>query len=117
MRILLVDDDSDTRQAMVRLLAQRGHSATTAATLAEARALCESMTFDLLICDIVLPDGDGRELADVARACGARAISLSGLGIDEVLREHDEFDAHLRKPISFQQLNDTIAHVMAAPGG
>jgi hypothetical protein len=46
----------------------------------------------------------------VARACGAKAISLSGLGMEEV--ERGDFDAHLRKPISFAQLDEKISQVM-----
>ena len=110
MRILLVDDNADTRHVMVRLFAQRGHEVTTAATFTDGRALCESRAFDLLICDLKLPDGDGRELAAVAAASGAKAISLSGLGMEEI--ERGDFDAHLRKPISFAQLDETIAQVM-----
>jgi two-component system CheB/CheR fusion protein len=110
MRILLVDDHGDTRHVMVRLFVQRGHEVTTAATLADGRALCESRAFDLLLCDLKLPDGDGHELAAVARSCGAKAISLSGLGMEEV--ERGDFDAHLRKPISFAQLDEKISQVM-----
>ena len=114
MRILLVDDHADTLRVMVRMFAMRGHDVTTAATLAEGRDLCETGAFDLLICDLKLPDGDGNELAAVARDCKIPAISLSGLGMEQVAR--GDFDAHLLKPISFAQLDDTIAHVMAADG-
>lgn len=110
MHILLVDDHADTLEVMTRLLLQRGHHVSTATTLAEARAQCARIRFDLLICDLKLPDGDGRDLAAVARDCGAKAISMSGR-IDDGQASAGGFDAQLTKPISFELLDATIAQV------
>jgi DNA-binding response OmpR family regulator len=113
MHILLVDDHADTLDVMARLLAQRGRRVTTAGSLAEARSLCAAERFDLLLCDLKLPDGDGRDLAGLARGCGAKAISMSGAGvIDESPAGSDGFDAQLTKPLSIEQLDATIARVM-----
>jgi DNA-binding response OmpR family regulator len=114
IHILLVDDHADTLDVMTRLLAQRGHRVATAASLAAARALCAAQRFDLLICDLKLPDGNGRDLAAVARGCGAKAISMSGaIGADPAdPADAIGFDAELTKPISFEQLDATIDRVM-----
>ena len=109
MRVLFVDDHLDTLFAMSRLLQLNGHQTTTATTLAEARRLCETLTFDLLITDIRLPDGDGRLLAEVARKCGAKAISVSGLAVEV---DGIGFQAHLTKPIDFGTLQATVDRVM-----
>jgi two-component system CheB/CheR fusion protein len=116
VRILLVDDHRDTLSAMSRLLLKTGHEVTTASTLSAAIALCKSLTFDLLICDIQLPDGDGHELAAVARACGAKAISMTGFVVEDLSPERPGFDGHLMKPVSFELLQSTIARVMEAGG-
>src|SRR5689334_23168587 len=85
-RILYVEDHRDTVSVVKKLLERMGHEVTTAATLAEAHRICQSQQFDLFLCDIGLPDGDGWELAALARDCGARAIALTGLGMPEDLR-------------------------------
>src|SRR2546430_15423362 len=81
MRILVVEDHRDSLEAMRRLLAIHNHDITTATTLRDAVRLCINGKFDLVICDIGLPDGDGWELASVARKCGCPAIALSGYGM------------------------------------
>ena len=71
MRILIVEDHHDSLEAMQRLLARHNHDITAATTLSDAVRLCINGKFDLVICDIGLPDGEGWELASVARTCGA----------------------------------------------
>ena len=117
MRILYVEDHADTVDVLSRLLSREGHSVTGAASLTEARRLCAERTFDLLICDIGLPDGDGWELAAFAQRCGARAIALSGYGqlADVAHSNMVGFVAHLVKPVTFEQLLAAIAAVRDAP--
>lgn len=113
MRILIIEDHKDSAVALSRLLTLRDHDVAIAGTLAQARAMCQPGTFDLLLCDITLPDGDGWELADYARACGARAIALTGHGMeDEVARIASAgFESHLLKPINAERLDRAIAGV------
>jgi PAS domain S-box-containing protein len=68
-QILLVEDDPDMRNLVVRILQDAGYSTSAAATYAEAMQLfeCEPARFDLLFSDIVLPDRNGIELADEIR--------------------------------------------------
>lgn len=62
MRLLIVDDDPAVRTALVRLLGLR-HDVTAAKGLVEACALLESgAVFDVVLCDVVMPDGSGLEL-------------------------------------------------------
>src|SRR5882762_9744210 len=52
-----------------------------ASTVAEAKALCDVQTFDLLVSDIGLPDGDGCEVVRYVRQhCAIRAIAISAFG-------------------------------------
>ena len=111
MRILLVDDHVDSLKILAKLLRQRGHTVETSGTLAKAVSACASGGFQLVVCDIGLPDGSGWEIAPVARASGAKAIALSGFGMAEDVH-HSEiagFAAHLTKPISFQEIESAIA--------
>ncbi|MCI0457452.1 MAG: sigma-54 dependent transcriptional regulator [Gemmataceae bacterium] len=62
LRLLVVDDDAALRRSLERLLAQNGYEVVGAATAREARELCETRTFALILLDLVLPDADGQEL-------------------------------------------------------
>src|SRR3954463_12693331 len=75
MRILIVEDHDDSLEALLRLLRMRGYAVAGARTGTEALEACEAADFDLMICDIGLPDIDGWDLVGQVRArCGLRAI-------------------------------------------
>lgn len=114
-RILLVDDHADTLAAMARLLARRGHSVRTASTVAEAVQLAAAEPLDLIICDIGLPDGSGRDvLRQLHDHRPIKAIALSGYGMETDIKRSLEagFDLHLTKPLSFDRLVKHIQEVM-----
>ena len=62
-RILIVDDEPVIRHALHRLLEREGYRVAEATSLAEARSMCTAQPFDLAICDLRLPDGEGIDLA------------------------------------------------------
>lgn len=116
-RILLVEDHEPTREALRRLLIARKHVVSTAATIAEARKLGTSATFDLLITDIGLPDGNGHDLMEeLSRLRGPKGIAMTGYGMEEDI-EHSKrvgFIAHLTKPVRIQTL-DAALHLALKP--
>lgn len=61
-RILVVDDDEAIRTVVSESLRRDGHLVTAVASVAEQRALFESFAPDLLITDVILPDGNGLDL-------------------------------------------------------
>ncbi|MEM8963193.1 MAG: sigma-54 dependent transcriptional regulator [Acidobacteriota bacterium] len=66
--ILVVEDESDQRRLLVRLLATRGYNTLEAADLATARRILASTAeIDLVLTDWKLPDGDGIELLETVR--------------------------------------------------
>ena len=124
LRVLLVEDDPDTRHVLSRLLRGAGHAVTTADTVASARLALESANgaVELLVSDLSLPDGTGldvvRALRELRPAADApvRAIAVSGLGTaDDVRTSLDAgFDRHLTKPLSFDVLLHELEEVAAA---
>ena len=60
--ILVVDDDSAIRTVVCEALRRRGHDVRSAATLAQLRSAVSSRLPDVLVTDVVLPDGDGLDL-------------------------------------------------------
>jgi two-component system phosphate regulon response regulator PhoB len=67
MKLLVVEDEPTLRQALLRLVAQWGYAAQSAANAAEAIDWLELDTFDLVLLDLGLPDGDGLEVCRVLR--------------------------------------------------
>jgi PAS domain S-box-containing protein len=111
LRILLVEDHADTARALVRLLERRGYNVRAAGTMAAALSAIGEERFDLLICDIGLPDGTGLDLIQqVRRTDKTPALALSGFGMDEDIARAKAagFGVHLPKPVNFQQLEAAI---------
>jgi signal transduction histidine kinase len=114
LRLLVVEDNRDTRQFLSLVLSQRGHEVCTAASLSEARAELNRQDFDLLISDVELPDGTGLELMREMAERGVPGIAMSGFGSEEDIRQSREsgFVAHLIKPVQFRQLEEAIRSVV-----
>jgi two-component system, OmpR family, response regulator CpxR len=66
-QVLLIDDEPTFCQATSELLRRRGHEVLTANGLAGARELLRDATPDLILLDLMLPDGNGLELAQKLR--------------------------------------------------
>jgi hypothetical protein len=116
LRILLVEDHRDTRQALSRLLTHFGHQTSVANNIQSALEIMASQTFDLVLCDIGLPDGSGYEVVLQAKRKGpVKAVAITGFGTDEDIRRSKEagFDFHLVKPIDLAELQGVLDQVAA----
>jgi CheY-like chemotaxis protein len=114
LRILLVDDNDDTRRSLAELLARRGHDVRTAEGVESALRLAAGSEFDLVISDIELVDGTGLQLLQALRSeRPVTAIALSGLGSsdDLELSRSAGFAIHLMKPIDLPALEAAIERV------
>jgi PAS domain S-box-containing protein len=115
-RILLVEDNVDTSKVMSRVLRHEGYEIWTADSVASGLRVAASHSFDLLICDIGLPDGSGLDLMRQLLAKNPiRAIALSGFGMEEDVRRSKEagFVEHLTKPVNLQHLEAVIRRHVA----
>ena len=80
--ILHIEDDADTRQIIATLLHE--HAAITdVATLARAREKIASEKFDLVILDLLLPDGNGAEILPVLAKYHIPIILFSAVELDQ----------------------------------
>jgi signal transduction histidine kinase len=116
LRVLLVDDHPDTCAALERLLTLRGHNVTAAHNMREALVTAGQGSFDLLISDVGLPDGNGMDLLRALRTQQPiRGIAISGFGMDADIGKSLEagFSEHLVKPVKLEKLEAAIARVMA----
>ncbi len=62
-RILIVEDDDNTRNGLSELLASEGYAVSTAENGVAAWALMQNQRFDVLLCDFCLPGENGVELS------------------------------------------------------
>ena len=106
--LLVVDDDADLRQALAEQLELEGFRVVEAGSSAAGRARAAEARPDLLILDVDLPDGDGRDLCRALRAdgVGAPVIMLTGAAEDDdAIRGLDAgADDYVVKPFRFAVL-------------
>ncbi len=67
IHLLVVDDDDRIRELLKRYLHNQGFRVTTAASAAEARNLMETLQFDLIVLDVMMPGENGFELTESLR--------------------------------------------------
>jgi CheY-like chemotaxis protein len=114
-RILLVEDHEDTCKVTARLLHMEGYIVRTALTAASALKACDEESFDLVICDIGLPDGNGHDLMRTLKhRCGIKGIGLSGYGMEADQQKGAEagFVEYLIKPIDLKALTAAITRAI-----
>jgi len=113
-RILMVDDNRDSLDAMATLMEMEGASVTTASSGEEALALLQAGDYDVLLSDIGMPGMNGLELIRRALALDPpkrfRSIALTGYGspADQGDALNAGFDAFLTKPVSLARLRQVL---------
>jgi DNA-binding NtrC family response regulator len=108
-KILLIDDESQVRGVLSDLLRERGHTVLGVSTLGQARQVLATESFELILCDLRLEDGEGLAFLEELRKAGSKAhmIVLTGYAtLDNALRaiQLGVFD-FLVKPIDPRQLD------------
>jgi two-component system response regulator RegX3 len=114
-RILLVEDESSISAPLAELLEREGFVAEVAANLAQAREALAGEAPDLVLLDVMLPDGDGRDLArDIRKDSDVPIVMLTARGeeIDRVLGLELGADDYVVKPFSARELTARIRAIM-----
>lgn len=121
MRFLLIEDNAKLAKAVAERLQLDGHAVDHAATLDVAQSLIDVAAYDLILLDIMLPDGDGRSFLQAHRARARRTpivvitarsaisdrVSLLDLGADD----------YITKPFDFSELEARCRAVLRRQGG
>jgi DNA-binding response OmpR family regulator len=76
--MLLVEDDPDLRQLLKYVIEAAGHTADCVVTKQEAVFLLAPRSHELAICNVILPDGSGRDVATSAMKLGIKTVLVSG---------------------------------------
>lgn len=108
MRVLFLEDDSETASAISRGLEENGYRVDCAGDVPSARALVASHRFDAAILDLMVPGGTGYDVLCDLRA-GERPVPVLILTARDTLEERVEglergADDYLVKPFAFAEL-------------
>ena len=115
IKVLIIEDDADTREVLQLSLELEGQPVAMAANGAEGVALADTLRPDVVFVDLKLPDVDGFEVAQRLRALlgsSVRLVALTGFGrdADRAATAAAGFDGHLTKPVGA----DAILALLAA---
>ncbi len=120
LRVLLVDDEADTREVLRVLLEVQGANVTTASSAGEALQLLRQYPTDVLLADIGMPEQDGFALIEAVRALPTPEAVVPAIAVTAYVSSRDRARAlkagygwHVAKPVDPDQL---ITVVTAAAG-
>ena len=112
--VLIVDDDVMTRDGLVDIVTAEGFSSAVAGTLREAQYQIGYQHPDVVLIDVVLPDGNGMDLfKDIASCVGTRIVLITRCASVESAVEALRLGAvdYLTKPINFRRLQTLLSRV------
>jgi two-component system phosphate regulon response regulator OmpR len=113
--LLVVDDDRRIRALLLRFLLSEGYRVTTAESSREARAKLESLNFDLLILDVMMPGENGFDFARAIRTGSAMPILMLTARDEKESRIKGleiGADDYLAKPFEPRELSLRIASIL-----
>jgi CheY-like chemotaxis protein len=118
-RILVAEDDDDTRELMRRTLERRGYEVTTASDGVEAFDLAVRLRPDLIITDIHMPAADGahlvRRVRDTPELLATPIIVTTGYGTGSAtLTLSQGADAYEPKPVDPASLLENVERLLSA---
>jgi len=115
MKVLIADDDADSREILKTYLAAKGHQIVLAADGAEALKRFTDERPDLVLLDIMMPKLDGWEVLHYIRAAGRTPVLMITAkdATDEIVKALSEgADDYIVKPLKLREVEARIVAVM-----
>ncbi len=116
LRILVVDDDRDSREMMIVALEAEGAEVVAVESVQSALTALSDWQPDLLISDIRMPDSDGYSFLQTLRS---QSLSFPAIAVTAFASKEDRQEAlaagyqdHLTKPIDLELLYSTITELI-----
>lgn len=120
MRLLVVEDEKDIATLTRDNLKRHGFAVDIAETLDDARAATAAVQYDLILLDLMLPDGDGVKFIREFRAAGNSTpiVAVTARdGIDDrVTGLNSGADDYVVKPYAMQELLARVRALLRRPG-
>ena len=114
LRVLVVDDHADGREIAERILRDSGAEVASAGDAESAMGLVGARRFDVLVCDIALPDRDGyqllRDVRHVLPLVPAIALTAFAGGETEARAKEEGYLTFLTRPVDPARLVDAVAN-------
>jgi len=114
-RVLVVEDEQAISEPLGEHLAREGFDPAIAGTIEEARGLLQQAPPDLILLDVMLPDGDGRDLCrEIRRTSDVPIIMLTARGeeVDKIVGLELGADDYVVKPFSAGELVARMRAIM-----
>lgn len=110
---LVVDDDQDSAEMMAALISAEGYSVATARTLHDAHRRMSMQPPDVVLLDLVLPDGNGFDLIDAVKELHAEVVLITGHASVESSVQALRLGAtdYLTKPLNMKQLRGMLSRL------
>lgn len=112
--ILMVEDNPDILRDNREVLELAGYRVLEAGTLAVAKAVADRERLDLILLDILLPDGNGLECCrELFGYDGPRILFLSALGdVEDVVAGLRKGDDYITKPYKISEMLARVSHLL-----
>ena len=117
--VLVVDDDDRIRDLLRRFLSRAGFRVTVAPDAAAARRMAETLTFDLVVVDVMMPGEDGFSFTKWLRKRGSTPVLIltaRGMPDDRIEGLSLGADDYLAKPFEPQELLLRIEAILRRAG-
>ena len=119
IRVLVIEDDADSRDLVAAVLAQSGAVTFTAASAGDGMSMARRVRPDVLVCDLAMPDEDGLAVVRKLKSWAAEVgVTLPALALSAYARAEDRdraltvgFDLYMTKPVEPSDLVRAVARL------
>ena len=119
-KIFLLEDDAYLRDGLSEMLSGQGYAVKAAETISQARGIIASGVFDLIILDVMLPDGNGLDLCASLRASGVTSPILFLTACDDEINIVKGLDSgaddYVTKPFKLLELMSRVRALIRRSG-
>jgi CheY-like chemotaxis protein len=119
IRVLVIEDDADSRDLVAAVLAQSGAVTFTSASAGDGMSMARRVRPDVLVCDLAMPDEDGLAVVRKLKSWAAEVgVTLPALALSAYARAEDRdraltvgFDLYMTKPVEPTDLVRAVARL------
>ena len=113
-RILIAEDQTATRGALIKLFTKRGYDVEAVTNGVDLLYIANGKKFDVVITDLNMPDLDGASATEIIKLLGntTPVIALTGLSQEDIGLVQDKFTRIFHKPINFTELLDYVESLL-----
>ena len=119
-KIFLLEDDAYLRDGLSEMLSGQGYAVKAAETISQARGIIASGVFDLIILDVMLPDGSGLDFCASLRASGVTSPILFLTACDDEINIVKGLDSgaddYVTKPFKLLELMSRVRALIRRSG-